>query len=76
MDCDWCRQSYFQAAVSTDPETFFWESYADDLKNSASMHGWETEGDKILCDDCLESEDMEAVDEPISALSGQDDDAF
>lgn len=63
LDCDRCRQSYYQAAVSSDTESFFWESYAEDLKSSASMHGWHTEGDEIVCADCVEQEEEEELNE-------------
>lgn len=61
LDCDRCRRSYYQGAVSSDPESFFWESYAEDLKCCASMHGWCTDGDEIVCDDC--AAEAEAADE-------------
>lgn len=57
LDCDRCRQSYYQAAVSSDTESFFWESYAEDLKSCASMQGWCTEGDEIVCADCVDQEE-------------------
>ena len=53
LDCDRCRQSYYQAAVSSDTESFFWESYAEDLKCCASMQGWYTGGEEIVCADCV-----------------------
>jgi hypothetical protein len=59
LDCDRCRQSYYKAAVCTDPESFFWESYASDLKDCAGFDGWymgedDTEQVDVLCDECVE----------------------
>lgn len=59
LDCDRCRQSYYQAAVSSDTERLFWESYAEDLKCCASMEGWLTDGEEMVCDDCIKGEDDE-----------------
>ena len=60
LDCDRCRQSFYQAAVSSERQSLFWESYAEDLMCCASMQGWFTDGDEILCKDCFEKEDDEA----------------
>lgn len=60
VDCDRCNKSYEKAAVCTEPETFFWESYAHDLKECACFDGWylasdeETEKEEIICDECVE----------------------
>jgi len=59
LDCDRCRQSYYQAAVSSDRESYIWESYAEDLKVCASMHGWYTGSEDVLCDDCVERAEAE-----------------
>ena len=59
LDCDRCKESYYMAAVSTDPEPFFWQSFADDLKSSAGFDGWDTDDGEIICSDCLESEQKE-----------------
>jgi len=69
LDCDRCRQSYYQAAVSSDTERCIWESYAEDLKCCASMHGWYTDGEETLCDDCVEQAEAE-YDEQQAALTG------
>ncbi len=57
IDCDRCKQSYWQAAVSNDPEPFFWESFASDLQGCAGGHGWvvpEEIGGEMICDECVE----------------------
>lgn len=57
LDCDRCKQSYFQAAVCTHPEPFLWESFASDLQDCAGGNGWrvgEKIGEEIFCDDCVE----------------------
>lgn len=69
LDCDGCRQSYEMAAVSTDPEPFFWESFANDLKSSAGCDGWDTEGDEIICSDCLENEQKELQELTLEAVA-------
>ena len=71
LDCDRCRQSYYQAAISSDTKSIFWESYAEDIKCCASMHGWFTDGEEILCDECFEKEeDGDAgCDEPVVAFA-------
>ena len=53
LDCDRCRQSYYQAAVSSDTESFFWESYAEDLKCCASLQGWYIGDEEIVCNECV-----------------------
>ena len=70
LDCDRCRQSYEIAAVSTDPEPFFWESFAEDLKSHAGGDGWETDGNEIICSDCLESEQKELDECPVEVIAG------
>ena len=69
LDCDRCKQSYYQAAVCTDPEPFFWESFAYDLKCCASGDGWytgedETDNADLVCAECLESEPEEPEEWP------------
>jgi len=59
LDCDQCRQSYYQAAVSSDTKSIFWQSYAEDLLGCASMDGWFTDGDRILCKECVEDDEAE-----------------
>ncbi len=59
LDCNECGQSYDKAAVCTDAEPFFWESFANDLMSCASFDGWYTseyddENRDILCDECVE----------------------
>lgn len=57
IDCDMCRQSYDMAAVSNEPESFFWESFASDLQDCAGGHGWrvsEEIGGEMICNECLE----------------------
>lgn len=59
VDCDRCKQSYEKAAVCTDSEPFFWESFAHDLKDCACMDGWhvgeeEPGNEIILCDECVQ----------------------
>ena len=59
LDCDRCRQSYYQAAVSSDTKSIFWQSYAEDLMGCASMDGWFTDGDEILCKECVDEDEAE-----------------
>ena len=54
LDCDRCRQSYYQGVVSSEADSDFWESEAEELKICASMEGWYTDGEEIVCDDCVE----------------------
>lgn len=57
IDCDRCKQSYYKAAVSNDPESFFWESFASDLQSCAGSDGWrvgEGIGEEMICDECVE----------------------
>jgi hypothetical protein len=66
LDCDRCRQSYEKAAVSTDTDSFLWESFANDLKCCAAGDGWRTEiDDYTLCDECWEKEEQEGEPEDV-----------
>ena len=68
IDCDRCKQSYWQAAVSNDPESLLWESLASDLQDCAGGDGWrvgEKIGEEIVCDECVE-----VLEREVAALSG------
>lgn len=57
IDCDRCRQSYYQVAVSNDSESFFWESLVSDLQDCAGGHGWRVSEEisgEMICAECRE----------------------
>lgn len=69
IDCDICRQSYYQAAVSNDSESIFWESLALDLQSCAGGHGWRVSGDiggEMICDECIERMEEELEPESVA----------
>lgn len=66
IDCDMCRKSYEMAAVSNDPESFFWESLASDLQGCAIDHNWrvaEEIGGEMICDEYVERLEEESEEE-------------
>lgn len=73
LDCDRCRDSYWQAAVLTDPEPLMWEAAAYELQGCAGSEGWKTPDEqlqgRVLCDCCADEEDgQEPVDWPEEVL--------
>lgn len=59
LDCDRCKESYYQAAVSNDPEPLMWHALANDLQCCADGAGWRTGlkiGDEVICDECVDQE--------------------
>lgn len=69
LDCDRCKQSYSKAAVSTEPDSLSWESFAHDLKGCAAFDGWDTDGDAISCPECSAnaSEDVQLLPAALAA---------
>jgi hypothetical protein len=59
IDCDVCREPFWSAAVCSDPESFIWESFAQDLTAHVQGYGWEFDEStkKFKCDDCIQMED-------------------
>ena len=65
LDCNECGQSYYKAAVCSDPDPSFWQSFANDLTTCAGIDGWfttteydngnDTESSYVVCDQCLEA---------------------
>lgn len=69
IDCDRCRQSYYQAAVCNDPEPFFWESFASDLQDCAGGSGWVTSeeiGGEMICDECVERAEADLMNKGVA----------
>jgi hypothetical protein len=62
VDCDFCREPFWSAAVCSDPETDIWESFAIDLTAYVQSYGWDFDEStrKFKCDSCIEMEEDES----------------